>query len=154
MTDFSVRCPTKITSECAEGVDYNDLITDLGADDVQGAIEVLATWNGIQGVQGPQGPQGIGAQGPQGPQGITNGIQGPTGVQGPTGDRGPQGSFGPQGMGSTGPQGPPSGSSFITADRSFPDMGNEGTTTIGGLNAKFMTITLWGGGGGGGCGIT
>jgi hypothetical protein len=39
---------------------------------------------------------------------------------------------------------------FITGTRSFPDNTNEGTTTIGGLNATYMKITIWGGGGGGG----
>ena len=38
---------------------------------------------------------------------------------------------------------------FITGTRSFPDNTNEGTTTIGGLNATYMKITIWGGGGGG-----
>jgi len=30
MTDNAVRCPTRLTSECAESVFYDDSITDLG----------------------------------------------------------------------------------------------------------------------------
>ena len=72
--DHAVRCPTKVTSHCAEGVFYDDSTTNLGSNDVQGAIESLVVTCGIQGPQGPQGSQGI--QGPQGPQG-SQGSLGP-----------------------------------------------------------------------------
>ena len=41
---------------------------------------------------------------------------------------------------------------FINETRSFPDLSNEGVSTIGELNATAMQITVWGGGGGGGFG--
>lgn len=85
-TDFSVQCPTKYPSDCAEGEYYDDLVTQFGSrlspprtvSDVQHAIEALDAL----GVQGPQGPEG--AQGPQGPQGA-QGDLGPTGVSGSQG---------------------------------------------------------------------
>jgi len=103
MTDnHAVRCPTAITSRCAESVFYNDSVTDLGSNNVQGAIEALAA---IDGAQGPQGSQG--AQGPQGAQGVgSQGAQGPVGAQGPgVGSQGAQGSQGPQGPQGVGAQG-------------------------------------------------
>ena len=41
---------------------------------------------------------------------------------------------------------------FITANRTFPDVGNEGVATIGALNALSMRVTIFGGGGAGGGG--
>ena len=45
-------------------------------------------------------------------------------------------------------------SAYITSDRSFPDVGNEGVSTISALNATMILITLWAGGGGGASGST
>jgi len=82
MANNAVRCPTAITSRCAEGIFYDDNLTDLGANDVQKSIEILAL-QGAQGAQGAQGtPGGSGAQGPQGPQGTQTLAQ--TLVQGNT----------------------------------------------------------------------
>ena len=131
--NFSVRCPSAITSNCAEGVFYNDDITDLGANNVQEAIEALAggaQGAGAQGAVGAQGAQGSGAQGAVGAQGVgTQGAQGSgaqgaqgaagaqgsgaqgaqgSGAQGSAGTQGAQGASGAQGsgtQGSTGPQG-------------------------------------------------
>ena len=72
MTDFKVRCPSRILSSCGTGVHYDDSITQLGTNHVQGAIEALFDI-GIEGPQGPAGPQG------------DQGLQGPQGAQGPQG---------------------------------------------------------------------
>jgi hypothetical protein len=72
MTDFKVRCPSRILSSCGTGVHYDDSITQLGTNHVQGAIEALFD-AGIEGPQGPAGPQG------------DQGLQGPQGAQGPQG---------------------------------------------------------------------
>ena len=96
MTDASIKCPTQITSRCAESINYNDTTTALGSRpnppqdvrDVQHAIEILALSDttGPQGTQGPEGPQG--SQGSQGAQGA-QGTQGPQGAQGEVGPTGP-----------------------------------------------------------------
>ena len=111
MSDFSVKCPSKLLANCAGGVHYDDNETNLGSTSVQGAIEAIVA-GGVgsgSGPQGPQGPQGETGPsgGPQGPQG-EDGAQGPQGPQGETGPSGgPQGPQGPQGeTGAQGPAGP------------------------------------------------
>jgi len=138
-TDYSVKCATKLTSKCAESYFYSDLVTDLGADNVQQAIEdILAPGIKPSGAQGAQGAQGVrGAQG-------TSGAQGAQGSIGATSNA----------QGAQGPTGLSSGSVFIDqpGQRYFPDLTNEGVSTIGELGANLITVTLWGAGGGGGGG--
>ena len=99
MTDFGVKCPSKLLVNCASGVYYDDNETNLGSTHVQGAIEAIVL-GGIGSGTGPQGPQGPqGETGAQGPAGTGNGVQGPQGPQGETGDQGPQGPQGPAGTG-------------------------------------------------------
>ena len=111
--DFKVYCPSRIITNCAEGVHYDDNETNLGSKNVQGAIEALH--DEITSSSGPQGPQGEpgldGEEGPQGPQGAQGdpgdiGPQGPQGDPGDTGPQGPQGDPGTDGQdGAQGPQG-------------------------------------------------
>ena len=146
MTDHSVKCPTAITSKCADGVFYDDNITDLGADTVQESIEALVVGGG-GGAQGPQGAQGdtgaqgpgVGAQGAQGDQGDqgAQGAQGDTGAQGPgVGAQGAQG-YGAQGaQGATGAQGAAGGAEGVgfeatqSDDQSIPNDFNWHTVTF------------------------
>jgi hypothetical protein len=107
MNNFSIKCTSKLQTNCAQGIFYDNIITNLDSDNVQSAIDELATFGGPgggpQGPQGPQGPPGSGT-GAQGPQG-EDGAQGPQGIQGEDGAQGPQGPQGPPGSG-TGAQGP------------------------------------------------
>ena len=134
------KAPAALTLLPAWTIWYNNHRSGLGANNVQSAIDELASRSAVPGPAGPTGPGGApgpqGASGPIGPQGAT-GPQGPAGAQGPTGLQGQDGAPGPGGpQGADGPRGPAGEVGPAGPQGPIGPQGPAGTPGLDGVNGR------------------